>query len=299
MNKKVVKGYLRLMRPPNLPTAVADILAGAAISGLVQQIAITTSGYGSLLFLVGATICLYAGGVVLNDVFDYKIDIKERPERALPSGLISLKNAAIFGSLLLFTGVIFAFMASTTSGGIAIILAFAIILYDSVSKHNSFLGPINMGVCRGLNLVLGMSGTLLTGDWLWLSLIPVVYIAAVTLISRGEVHGGNKRNIVFSGALYLAVILTVSYLIFSLEDVQVIASLLFLLLFSLSIYIPLFKAYKNNIPGTIKKAVIAGVLSIVLLDAAIAVNFTFWWYGLLIVCLLPVSMGLAKLFAVT
>ena len=52
---------------------------------------------------------------------------------------------------------------------------------------------IEYGVCRGLNLLLGISiiPAALTQFW-YLGLVPVVYIAAITMISRDEVHGGKK-----------------------------------------------------------------------------------------------------------
>ncbi len=65
------------------------------------------------------------------------------------------------------------------------------------------------------------------------------------------------------------------------------------------VYKPLIQAYHLNSPERIKKAVIAGVLSLIVLDAALAVGFSVWWYGLLLLLLLPLSIFLSKLFAVT
>ena len=291
----VVKGYLQLMRPANLPTAAADILAGVAIAGLITNL--TPFSWVSILFLVTASVFLYAGGVVLNDVFDYKLDSVERPERPIPSGLIPLKSAAIFGSILLFTGVLLAFQIHLISGYIAAVLAFSIVLYDSFSKKFGFLGPFNMGLCRSLNLLLGMSILGLITNW-WYGIIPLVYIFAITLISRGEVHGNNKKHIIWAGILYGLVIFgVVSMVLF--ETDQILQSIPFLLLFTFLTFKPLRNAYRSNSPSNIKKAVIAGVLSLIVLDAAMAVGFSVWWYGLLILMLLPLSMLLSKLFAVT
>ena len=76
----MLRGYLELLRPPNVMTAVADVLAGYAVAGL--------SNWAALPWLLGATACLYAGGVVLNDFFDRHLDARERPERPLPSGRV-------------------------------------------------------------------------------------------------------------------------------------------------------------------------------------------------------------------
>lgn len=293
----VLRGYLRLARPANLPTAAADIFAGAAIAGIISYSEPISMSYMPLVYLVFSTIFLYAGGVALNDVFDYELDAVERPERPIPSGLIPLKSAALFGSVLLLIGVFLAFQVHLVSGCIAAVLAFAIVLYDSFSKKYDFLGPFNMGLCRSLNLLLGMSVLGYITNW-WYGVIPLVYIFAITLISRGEVHGNNKNHIIWAGILYGLVIFGVVTMVLFETD-QILQTIPFLLLFAFLVFKPLMNAYRSNSPSNIKKAVIAGVLSLIVLDAALAVGFSVWWYGLLILLLLPLSMLLSKLFAVT
>ncbi len=298
---KALKGYLQLTRPANLPTAAADVLAGMVISGIVAIV--NQSSFWNFEFflpffcLVLASVFLYAGGVVLNDVFDFQLDKKERPERPIPSSIVSLKSASIFGGILLILGIVLGLYVHVLSGSIALILALSILLYDGVSKKHTFFGPLNMGICRGLNLLLGMSvfGTLLQWEY---AVVPVVYIAAITLISKGEVHGDNKKHIVFSGMLYALVCGTL--LVFQhINGGIAFQTIPFILLFAILIYTPLVKAFLNNSPGNIKKAVIGGVLSIIVLDAIMAVGFSNWMVGIGILLLLPLSIILSKLFAVT
>ncbi|HUH46166.1 MAG TPA: UbiA-like protein EboC [Arenibacter sp.] len=297
----VIKGYLRLTRPPNLPTAAADVLAGIAISGFFSvpflQQNWDFSSMTGVIWLVGSTIFLYASGVMLNDVFDYRLDKEERPERPIPSGLIPLRSAALLGGLLMVFGVVFAFVTGPVSGYIAVALALCIVLYDTIGKHHSFFGPLNMGLCRGLNLLLGMSILGNPGPW-GIAFIPIIYIAAITLISRGEVHGNNKDHIVWAGALYALVLLgIVSIPVYFGTNIWV--CLPFILLFAILVLRPLKKAYRENSPHNIKMAVKAGVISIIVLDAALAVGFSYWWVGVAILLLLPLSIFLSRLFAVT
>ncbi|WP_373516827.1 UbiA-like protein EboC [Pricia sp.] len=300
MSQKLL-GYFRLARPANLPTAAADILTGVAVVGVfsgTERNIFSSAVPGIDIFcLVFASVGLYAGGVILNDVFDYKIDTVERPERPIPSGLIPLKSAAIYGGVLLLMGIVLAFLVNSVSGWVAIALAASIVLYDAVAKHYDFFGPLSMGICRGINLILGMSILGALGQW-WIAGIPIVFIFAITLISRGEVHGENKNHIVLAGVLFATVIFAVLSLAFLYTD-SILFSLLFLVIFSILVFRPLIKAHSENSPQNIKKAVMAGVLSLVVLDASIAVSFSTWWYGLLILALLPISMALSKLFAVT
>ncbi|SIS98238.1 4-hydroxybenzoate polyprenyltransferase [Zobellia uliginosa] len=294
-------GYARLARPANLPTAAADILAGVAIGGVfaggVQSDFIGSIVFLNVVYLVCSSVFLYAGGVILNDVFDFKLDKVERPERPIPSGVVPLRSAAIYGGLTLTIGVGLAFLVSQLSGIVALALALAILLYDAIAKRYDFFGPLSMGLCRGINLLLGVS-VLGNFDYWFMALIPIVYIFAITLISRGEVHGKNKNHIVLAGVLYATVVLAVGSIAFLYTDARIFP-LLFLVLFAFTVFRPLIKAYTVNSPENIKKAVMAGVIALILLDSSIAVAFSDWWYGLCILALLPVSMGLSKLFAVT
>lgn len=290
-----LKGYLQLCRPPNLPTAAADIIAGSALAGIFIEDGIIP--IDALLVLVLASVLLYAGGVVLNDVFDASLDAVERPERPIPSGVIPKKKAAFFGIVLLLSGIICAILVNHTSGTVAVGLALSILSYDAFSKNYALLGPLNMGVCRGLNLLLGISivGAFVQLEYL---IVPIVFIAAITTVSRGEVHGNNKKNLVLAGFLYALVLFFVIY--FHTNHMKpFLPYLVFLALFAAMVLAPLVKAYQKNTPENIKKAVISGVLGIVILDAAIAVAYSNWMIGILILLLLPLSKLLAKLFAVT
>ena len=176
-------------------------------------------------------------------------------------------------------------------------LVLAILSYDYKAKHHTFFGPLNMGVCRGLNLLLGMSFVATFDKPLYVC-IPIFFIFAVTLISQGEVNGNNKKNILFAGLLYCVVLLAVVLLheYYNANDLSYIA---FLLLFTLMVFLPLIKAYRVNQPKNIMKAVKFGVLSLVVLDAALATAFAGWQIGVSILILLPLSLFLAKAFAVT
>jgi 4-hydroxybenzoate polyprenyltransferase len=213
-----VKGYLRLMRPANIVTAISDILAGIAIA--VYFIGMQPGDIQLLpaFLLVLATIGLYGGGVVFNDVFDAALDKVERPERPIPSGLIQKRKAAILGAVLLTGGIVaatFVHQQFFPSGFIALVIAIAALVYDKWTKHHTFSGPVNMGACRGLNLLLGMSLFPEAVYHYWgICLVPMLYITAITMISRGEVHGGKKQTLYTAALLYAVVIGSIFFISF-------------------------------------------------------------------------------------
>lgn len=297
--------HLVLMRPANIITAIADILLGFAASGSVQlllqdsPVTVAHPQLKALYWLVASTIGLYGGGVVFNDVFDADLDRIERPERPIPSGAASRLSATLLGSALLLGGVAAAFQVNNTSGLVAGVVAVLALLYNAVAKHHPVLGPLNMGACRGGNLLLGLSAVPAAVNAYWfLALLPVVYIAAITSISRGEVHGGDKRILLGSLGLYGLVIGGILVLL-RLPQIHSWYSVPFLALFSYLIFPPLLKAISSLKPMDIRLAVKAGVMALILLDATVAAGFAGWWYGLLVLALFPVSRLLANLFAVT
>ena len=291
----MLKALLSLTRPANLVTAVADVLAGIAIAGyfLLPDPAIAPIGWLSL-----ATVGLYGGGVVFNDVFDAELDAVERPERPIPSGVVRKGTAIGLGIALLAVGVIASFVVNQTAGLLAIAIAVASLVYDRFGKHHSWLGPINMGLCRGLNLLLGIS--ILPDQvlpWLWIGLVPIAYIAAITMISRGEVHGGSPVILRIAGLLYALVIGCVAAL--AQQQHQLGTALPFLLLFGYYIFPPLWRAVREPVGRNIGLAVKAGVLSLIVMNAAWVAAFASFPLAFLVFCLLPLSRLLAKLFAVT
>ncbi|MCE7061356.1 UbiA-like protein EboC [Dyadobacter sp. CY343] len=286
-----IKPYLQLTRPANLVTAIADILAGLAIAQF------TFSDF-SPAWLVISTLGLYGGGVVMNDVFDAKLDSVERPERPIPSGKVPLRSATLLGISLLFMGILAAALYSFQSGMIAIIVAMLTILYNRIAKHHAFFGPLVMGMCRGGNLILGMSVLPESFEkYAWVALLPIAYIFAITMISQDEVHGGKKRTLYIAALLY-TIVLAVQLTISSREG-TLLFTLPFVLLHAWLIGRPLWNAMQNPIGPLIGKAVKAGVISLIVMNASWCVAFGLLPLGLAVLALLPLSMLLAKVFAVT
>lgn len=290
-------GFLRLTRPANIVTAISDILAGAAIATVfVDDISLN-----ALFLLVLATLGLYGGGVVFNDVFDANLDREERPERPIPSGLVSVKQGAILGFVLLVIGIISALLVAIyPSGVIAFAIAIAALVYDKWGKHHAWLGPLNMGLCRGLNLLLGMSlsaSVVMEYEYLAIAIVPVLYIGAITMISQGEVHGGRSTTMLFAVVLYGIVMAAIFFAAY--VNGNQVYTLIFLLAFGLMAFPPLFKAMREPSGKLIGRAVRAGVLSLILMNACWAAAFGAFFFALIILLLLPLSILLARLFAVT
>jgi 4-hydroxybenzoate polyprenyltransferase len=182
--------WWQLLRAGNVFTAVSNVLAGFLIVRHSWQPAET------LALLIGGSACLYLAGMVLNDVYDAELDAVERPERPIPAGHIPRTTASSAGYALLTSGVLLSWLASLTAGHpmpglIGVLLAFAIVRYDRVLK-STWAGPLAMGWCRSLNVLLGASVTphITREGWAIAYALAIgVYTALLTYIARSETIG--------------------------------------------------------------------------------------------------------------
>jgi heme O synthase-like polyprenyltransferase len=284
------RGYLELVRPANVATALADVLAGYAVAG------VGSPGLGWLLL---ATACLYAGGVALNDLFDRHVDGIERPERPIPSGRVATSAAAGLGLGLLAVGVVAASLATRGAAIVALATASCVLLYDAWGKRQGLLGPVNMGMCRGLNLLLGMAAVpaVLSDAWP-LALLPLVYITAVTAVSRGEVHGGARPVAAFA-LISLSLVVVALVALALRHGGGSWTGVAFALVLGWRVLPAFWSAYCTPEPGPIRQAIRTGVLSLVLLDAVIGATYGGALYSLGILATGLVAASLARLFAVT
>lgn len=283
-----LRALLELMRPANLFTAGADSVAGAAVAGTAPIPA-----------LVLSSIALYAGGVVFNDVLDRGLDATERPERPLPSGRASVRSSVGLACLLWAGGIGAAWILSPLSGILAMLIAGCAFFYDARAKHSASFGPLLMGSCRGLNLLLGASAvpSIVPECW-FVGLIPLAFVAGITIISAGEVHGGSRPRLnsgvsAIAGAIAGLVVFLVPRGLGAVWAVPV----LILLVWRLAP--PLWQAAVTREPHRIRRAVVTGVLSLIILDAVITAGCGRPLTALVLLALSLVSGWVARRFAVS
>jgi 4-hydroxybenzoate polyprenyltransferase len=136
---RVLLATLRLVRVGTLFSPAADVVASLAILGRAWQL--------DAVAAVGASVALYAAGMVWNDVADRGLDAVQRPERPLPRGDLSLRYAVGLGMLLLALGL--GLSPCRTHHGL---IAALVLAYDFGGKRWPWLGALLMGTLRALNL---------------------------------------------------------------------------------------------------------------------------------------------------
>lgn len=143
--------YIEILRPGNALMGAIAIILVAIIDKTVSI---------PIILAMIAVFFETAAGNVINDYFDYKIDLINKPERPIPSGRISPKNGRNYGYLLFLLGTICGFLISYLTNNwipFAIVLIADIVLYLYAYKLKStpLIGNLTVGFMTGFGFVFG------------------------------------------------------------------------------------------------------------------------------------------------
>jgi len=315
--------YLRLFRIPNVFTAAADVMMGFLFVQTDSDWQTDPRAWATLLALVFASGMLYIAGMILNDVYDIKQDLEERPERPLPSGAISLSWARFLGYDLLILGAALAALAGWLnpladtipwrSGAIGIALAACVVLYDRILKHTP-LAPLAMGGCRFLNVLLGMSigavalesssvALFFDGSSLVVACGIGVYIVGVTVFARNEAQKEEKKSpragLIFGAAIMaVGLALLAAYPTFAGGARRMALPefwwLILILLLGGIILRRALVAIADPHPLKIQAAIKQCIFSLIILDASVCLSTGNTAWGVVIVALLLPMFVLGK-----
>lgn len=273
---KRTKGLLDLCRVSNLPTVISNCVGS-------WLIAAGAFGDLNLLVLVLGAVLFYSGGMIMNDVFDITFDNEFRPDRPIPSGIVSKQLASILTLLFMVLGFVLMMLGGAHLFWI-LLLGVLIIAYNYLHKkwvHSVYI----MGACRSflyLACASAISVQIPHSVFAWCVCLGL-YTAGITVVAKGE----STDNVVkFYGlALLFSPALVAAYLSFNELDLHLIGVLVTGTLW-LSWTIYCLCIIKGSAEGRVGRAVSYLIAGMVLIDA-FAVSSHYGLYGLFFVPLLP------------
>ncbi|HKB38941.1 MAG TPA: hypothetical protein VKD72_21035, partial [Gemmataceae bacterium] len=186
-----------------------------------------------------------------------------------------------------------ALMTGRLSGSLALMLVVAILAYDGWLKH-TWAGPLGMGLCRFLNVLLGVSlaGTLDVPWALHLAAVVGLYIVGVTWFARTEARESNQSALQGAAALMLASLILALPLPVRAERTSSVFLFPYLLVvLGFLIGLPISRAIVSPTPSHVQAAVKRCLLGLVVLDAVLATALA-GATGLLILGLLVPALAL-------
>jgi 4-hydroxybenzoate polyprenyltransferase len=270
--RRTLYGHLTLARISNSPTVVSNTLAGAALAGmrLVD---------GKQILVAIAMILFYSAGMYLNDLFDYAIDSRARPERPLPAGIVSQRAAVRVVIALCGTGSVLLLIVGLYPFLSGLILIGLIICYDKWHKGNPF-SPLLMALCRAMVYItafLAFSASSIFNLSLPCGLL-ILYVIGLTSVARIEnnIPTRNDRPLCRPGTLRLPRIAHIGIVITLFLPASYFAvrpsllTLLFALFFTAWVVHNIFFIYDPSRPQ-VGRAVAQLIAGISLLDSLVLI----------------------------
>jgi len=138
---------VHLLRPVNLVLlAVTQFIAGAFL--------IKTDHYFTLFLLILSTCFITAAGYIINDYYDIKIDLVNKPEKVVVGRYLSRRAAIAAHAIFNIVGCFIGFYIYWKLGVLYMIVSFALWLYSRKLKSLPFLGNFIVAALTGLSVYL-------------------------------------------------------------------------------------------------------------------------------------------------
>lgn len=157
-----MKDFLKLVRWKNLVfIALTQLLTTACLTAptlAMFHVQMLTPWWVSLLLIVG-TVCVAAGGYVINDYFDLKIDRINRPDKVLIGNVIEKKSAMCLYQTLTAVGVTAGLAAaialrSWTVGMVFVVVPGMLWFYSASYKRRFLIGNVIVAMSAALTPLL-------------------------------------------------------------------------------------------------------------------------------------------------
>lgn len=147
-------GFVKVSRLSNL--AVIALTQYLTAFYLVKDFRQNLDFQGSLEFylLVISTLLVAAGGYIINDYYDQKIDMINRPAKVIIGIKLSRRMAMLGHFLLTISGIACGFVLSNYVGIIHLTSAFLLWFYSNYLRRITLIGNILIAILAGVSVLL-------------------------------------------------------------------------------------------------------------------------------------------------
>lgn len=183
-------GFLQLTRPLNCLMMGFAVIVGAS---LVSTLNFTTN----LLLGFVTAFSLTAASMVINDFYDREIDAINEPNRPIPRGDVSPKEALIFAIVLSLLGLIAAFKTNLPSLVVAVIAWIISITYITEGKGTGLPGNFLVSATVVIPFIYGglAVGQIETSTLLFVAIVFLSNTAREVTKGIVDVKGDRSHNI--------------------------------------------------------------------------------------------------------
>jgi geranylgeranylglycerol-phosphate geranylgeranyltransferase len=258
ITSKTIKGIVILTRP------FMSILAGVATLISIYISSPDSFSRHPYAILGIGNLFLFAGSMIVNDWFDVEIDSLNKPNRPIPSGLVTKKQAMWATVMCFVLGIVASAFVSIQIGVWSLIFTILSVCYSAFIKKILFFGNVLVAALTSYPFFIG--GVLFTS--LSRVILPVCatlfYILGREILktiedTRGDSAFGVKTISVKLGTttsvwagvsvMFLALFLALGQYFLQINNIFFLISMLLIILFQLIISISLARDHISNLPG--------------------------------------------------
>jgi len=149
MNSKKLKAFIQLSRPVNIFIILASIPVACWIAGGTTQDSLSIF----LAALTGALVM--AGANAINDSFDIEIDRINRPDRPLPLGVLTQRNAQQMWFIVSVAAICINVFINPLALFIVIFAVVLLYYYSARLKRTIVAGNVVVGLMTGMAFIYG------------------------------------------------------------------------------------------------------------------------------------------------
>jgi geranylgeranylglycerol-phosphate geranylgeranyltransferase len=190
-------GFLRIIRPLNCLMMGFAVIVGASLVSALNFSINLLLGFITSFALTGAS-------MAINDYYDREIDAINEPNRPIPSGAVSPREALSFGAVLSIVGLVAAFMTSISCLIVAVIAWTIFVTYTTKGKRTGFPGNLLVSTCVVIPFIYG--GFVVENLTLSVILFASMVFLSITgrEVAKGivDVEGDRSQNVRTIALLY-------------------------------------------------------------------------------------------------
>ncbi len=151
LNKNALQSLLKLTRFWNLMIiGLAQYFAAAFLIGLHKDVCFDWRFF----LLCTSTILIAAGGYIINDYYDVKIDFINKPDRVVVGKGITRRFAILFHIILSCLGILVGLYLSWKIAALNVLSVFLLWLYSNSLKRLPFVGNVTVALLTGLSIYI-------------------------------------------------------------------------------------------------------------------------------------------------
>lgn len=186
-----IKAFIQLIRPELPISAGICVIVGQTIAkGQIPTVEEILLGFGLGLFLSSSA-------MIFNDLFDLEVDRINTPDKPIPSGRVTSKEAVVFG---IVTGLI-AMLVAILIDPLVLVLSFVLwilgFLYNWKLKANGLLGNLIVALNVAMTFIMGgisVGGVENYMVWIFGAIAFVFDLAEEIAGDAMDMEGDKKRG---------------------------------------------------------------------------------------------------------